>query len=121
MVTEREVETAARAGHYAYEAAAQENGWSTQESCQVAWDDLPEANRKTMLAAYRAALTAAERVRGEGPVLDREADVRRDERERLAKLADAKHRDRFIGRNPDDYMGPEAQARDWLRSQIGEG
>lgn len=36
--------------HETYEAAAKEHGWRTQTSCRVPFDDLPEANRKTMLA-----------------------------------------------------------------------
>jgi len=35
--------------HDQYERIAKEEGWTTQESCKVAFDDLPEKNRKVML------------------------------------------------------------------------
>jgi hypothetical protein len=47
-------ERRARALHEAYEKAAKEEGWKTQESCRVDFDDLPEANRRTMLKAVDA-------------------------------------------------------------------
>ena len=96
--------------------------------------------------AIRAALTAAERVRGEGSVLDREAvrqhvddaclssapdavdqaadaimssakseaDVRRDERERLAKLAEDDDCEVVVPYGEQAGQGPLAE---WLRSQ----
>jgi hypothetical protein len=50
----------ARTFHDAYEAAAAHHGWSTQESCRVEFDDLPIANRATMLAAVDAVLAGPE-------------------------------------------------------------
>jgi len=37
--------------HNAYEEAAKITGWSTQESTRVEWNDLPQANKMTMLLA----------------------------------------------------------------------
>ena len=52
------IEKVCRAMHDAYEAAAKLEGWKTQESCQVPFDDLPEANRRTMRASAMAAIEA---------------------------------------------------------------
>lgn len=35
--------------HEAYEWAAQETGWKTQDSCRVPFKDLPFENKQTML------------------------------------------------------------------------
>ena len=35
--------------HDEYEKKAKEIGWTTQEKCQVAFNDLPERNKKVML------------------------------------------------------------------------
>lgn len=43
------VEGIARAFHDRYEAEARRAGWSTQASTRVPFEQLPEANRKTML------------------------------------------------------------------------
>lgn len=56
-ITDDLVEEMARTGHEAYERAAKAYGWDTQAASQTAWADVPEENRLTMLAAYRAALT----------------------------------------------------------------
>lgn len=58
-VTDEMVERAARAGHEAYETAALAEGWETNKSCRVDFDSLPDANKRTMLVAYKAALQAA--------------------------------------------------------------
>jgi hypothetical protein len=50
----RVIRAVARLMHETYEAAAKENGWKTQASCQVPFDELPEANRRTMLAVAEA-------------------------------------------------------------------
>jgi len=42
--------------HDAYELAAVRHGWATQERSRVAWADLPEPNKMTMLDAVRAGL-----------------------------------------------------------------
>ena len=47
-------EKLAKIFHDAYEKIAKKQGWNTQKSCKVEFDDLPEANKKTMI------LTAAE-------------------------------------------------------------
>lgn len=52
------IEAMARAMHDAYEKAAVEHGWATQESCRVTFDQLPAANRLAMFASARAALAA---------------------------------------------------------------
>lgn len=43
--------------HNAYEEAAIANGWATQESTRVPWNELPQANRDTMRASVRALLS----------------------------------------------------------------
>ena len=53
MTTISEVERIAKQLHEAYEAHAVANGWKTQDSCQVAWEDLTKANRLTMLNAVQ--------------------------------------------------------------------
>jgi hypothetical protein len=35
--------------HLEYERFAQKSGWETNKECRVAFHDLPEANRKTMI------------------------------------------------------------------------
>lgn len=44
--------------HDAYEAAAAQAGWETQERSRKPWEDVPEANKVTMRAAVSAALDA---------------------------------------------------------------
>jgi hypothetical protein len=39
--------------HYAYEEVAKSEGWKTQESCQVEFENLPEKNQRTMLRVAR--------------------------------------------------------------------
>jgi hypothetical protein len=48
-VISRQAEIVAQYFHYAYEEAARREGWETQERSRVAWRDLPEANRRTMV------------------------------------------------------------------------
>ncbi len=50
------VEKIAREFHDEYEAWAAANGWETQESTRTSFDDLPAANRETMLATVQALL-----------------------------------------------------------------
>jgi len=42
--------------HDAYEQVAKEKDWDTQESCKVEFDELPEANRETMLKTVEIVL-----------------------------------------------------------------
>lgn len=42
--------------HDTYEEQAKIVGWKTQESCRVPFDDLPESNKKVMLAVAKAVL-----------------------------------------------------------------
>ena len=42
--------------HDAYEAAAVESGWETQQRSRKPWADVPEANKATMRVAVRALL-----------------------------------------------------------------
>jgi HEAT repeat protein len=44
--------------HDAYEAAAAEKGWETQERSRKPWAAVPEANKATMRVAVRAMLAA---------------------------------------------------------------
>lgn len=50
------VEAACVVMHDAYEAAALEAGWATQERSRVPWAEVPEANKATMRAAVTALL-----------------------------------------------------------------
>jgi hypothetical protein len=50
------VEKIARAFHDEYEAFAEAYEWRTQESTRVAFDELPEANRGTMISTVRSLL-----------------------------------------------------------------
>lgn len=43
-------ESIARLLHEAYERQAVENGWETQVASRKFWDEVPEANRNTMIA-----------------------------------------------------------------------
>lgn len=54
--TDDDVERIARNFHDTYEYHAGLEGWETQERSRVKFDDLPEANRKTMLLTVRAML-----------------------------------------------------------------
>ena len=49
-----DVERLARKMHNEYEKEAKRVGWKTQESCQVSFDELPEENKKVMLAVAKA-------------------------------------------------------------------
>jgi hypothetical protein len=51
-------EAIARRSHDFYGRHVKANGWSTQESTRVDWDDLPAANRATMLATFKGLLDA---------------------------------------------------------------
>lgn len=56
-ITDDLIEEMARHGHDAYEAAARDYGWQTQDASRTSWEQVPLENRLTMLAAYKAALT----------------------------------------------------------------
>ena len=49
-------EELARFMHFEYERFAQKHDWDTQEPCKVAFDDLPENNKKTMLCVAKSVL-----------------------------------------------------------------
>lgn len=49
-----DIERVARKMHDEYEKAAKIVGWKTQKSCQVPFDELPEANKKVMLIVATA-------------------------------------------------------------------
>ena len=53
-----EKEELVRLMHDTYEEQAKIVGWKTQESCQVKFDDLPEANKKVMYAVADAIINA---------------------------------------------------------------
>ncbi len=59
-ITDRFVERACVVMHDAYERAARDAGWETQERSRVPWADVPAANKATMRAAVRALLEALE-------------------------------------------------------------
>lgn len=76
--TEGAVERFAFALHNAYEAAAPKHGWETQAKSRTAWENLPYANKATMLEACGTALSAAHEAgeivwREEYAVLERRA------------------------------------------------
>jgi hypothetical protein len=48
------LEQACEIMHIAYEKAATDAGWETQEASRVPWADVPEANKATMRAAVQA-------------------------------------------------------------------
>lgn len=50
------VERLCRIQHDAYEAAAAEHGWSTQQASRRPWDQVPAENRATMEASMLAVL-----------------------------------------------------------------
>jgi hypothetical protein len=50
------IERLCEAQHDAYEAAAVEAGWQTQEQSRKPWAEVPEANKQTMRASMRAVL-----------------------------------------------------------------
>lgn len=52
------VERLAEASHDAYEAAAIEAGWETQQRSRKPWADVPEANKATVRVTIRAVLAA---------------------------------------------------------------
>lgn len=47
---ERLIALVARSFHEVYEELAPTHGWKTQERSQVPWNDVPEGNRKLMVA-----------------------------------------------------------------------
>lgn len=63
------IERACEVMHDAYERAAADEGWETQERSRKPWPDVPEANKATMRAAVRALIehldSAADRARAE--------------------------------------------------------
>jgi len=62
---DRRVEEVCELFHDAYEAAAVQAGWETQERSRVPWADVPEENKETMRATVRAVLASdwyAERI-----------------------------------------------------------
>lgn len=54
---EKAVGELARGLHETYEDKAKQYGWATQEQCRVPFDQLPEANVKTMLGVAHAIAT----------------------------------------------------------------
>lgn len=48
-----DIERIAKQFHDAYERRAEDFGWDTQDRCKVEWEDLPEANRLTMMAVVQ--------------------------------------------------------------------
>jgi hypothetical protein len=50
----RDLEAIARAFHDAYERLAPDFGYRTREESAVPWEDVPEANKKLMIATVDA-------------------------------------------------------------------
>ena len=57
--TPEQIEHLCEVMHDAYEQAAIEAGWETQERSRVPWIDVPEANKATMRASVSAIFTVA--------------------------------------------------------------
>lgn len=86
--------------HETYERQALIEGWTTQESCRVPFAELPEANKRVMLAVAKAVLWAT-------PDLSKmEAEVERRGAARLQQRVAAWVRSR-IG---DEHMQPKERA-----------
>ena len=60
VITDDMVERFCETMHDAYEEAAVREGWSTQQASRKPWAEVPEANRRTMRYAVRAALGVSE-------------------------------------------------------------
>jgi hypothetical protein len=115
-MSDETAERVARAMHDAYEKAAVAFGWATQESCRVSFDDLPEANRMTMLASARAAIEAmasTDNVRklelvtvGDGAWLDPDQLLEAAKGRNFGRLA-------IIAENPDGTI--------WVSGSAGTG
>lgn len=54
MMSAKYIEQMCELMHDAYEKAAAEQDWSTQESSRKPWADVPEKNKATMRIAVRA-------------------------------------------------------------------
>ena len=57
---ERSAEKLAQFFHDTYEHHAKAEGWNTQQGCKVEFDNLPEANRRTMIKTCMDVLDALE-------------------------------------------------------------
>ena len=55
-MTDPRIEAIAKAFHDAYEIHAAGEGWETQEASRTTFDDLPEANKQTMLKTIQSLL-----------------------------------------------------------------
>ena len=135
MNTEREVVELARMFHDEYEKAARVHNWSSQQSCRVEFDDLPDENKRTMLATCRAVLKRQARAQQDdaggaarevqasrvmpliGPLLDAWDGLGNDQRNytngfqrHMALLAEAEARDidTFLARNNTEEPQPAA-------------
>ena len=60
------IEKIAELMHNIYEDKAREFGWSTQDKTRVPFNDLPESNRKTMLAVAEVVISTIRREAVEG-------------------------------------------------------
>jgi len=60
------VERVAKIAHDTYEAAALRNGWITQEASRVPYEELPSANKETLLETIKAVLRAVPGIKLEG-------------------------------------------------------
>lgn len=82
MATSARVERACEVLHDAYEDAARNHGWATQEASRKPWADVPEANKATMREAVKVLLTWLE---GQPDPLD-------DARNRMLELLEQERR-----------------------------
>jgi hypothetical protein len=56
MTNPIDIEAACEIMHDAYETAATQTGWETQNRSRKPWSEVPEANKATMRAAVTALL-----------------------------------------------------------------
>lgn len=63
---EADAERIAQAFHERYEWWAEYHGWSSQVGVSVRWEDVPEANRRTMVSTVKSLLDTEVIVPGRG-------------------------------------------------------
>ena len=56
------LERLCRTMHYAYESAAAMEGWETQIASRTTWEEVPDANKRTMRQAVQALLDELDKI-----------------------------------------------------------
>lgn len=91
MTAPEQLERLCEVLHDAYEAAAAQEGWSTQAASRRAWADVPPANQRTMRRAVMALLEAVDADESRTPLAELQAAIERFDR-RVAQHDDAPSR-----------------------------